>query len=283
MPQDRLQLQRFELKYLITEDIALKVRDFVSSYLEIDEYGATQKNLSYPIHSLYLDTDDLKYYWSTVNGTKNRYKLRLRFYENRPNAPVYFEIKRRMNNAILKQRGPVRREAVELILNGHLPGAEDILSEDPKHIVAVERFRELMLHDRASPKSHVAYYREAWISPMNNSIRVTLDREVRCEPEHTAKLSPEIKNPIYPFGNKVVLEIKFTGRYPDWFKDLVHTFGLTQCAASKYVDGIVVGGESKFAPGSVKDFETINEKVILRKAKLERYLSGTTIIKDDVK
>lgn len=283
MPQDRLQLQRFELKYLITEDIALKVRDFVSSYLEIDEYGATQKNLSYPIHSLYLDTDDLKYYRSTINGTKNRYKLRLRFYENRPNAPVYFEIKRRMNNAIMKQRGPVRREAVELIINGHLPGAEDILSKDPKHIVAVERFRELMLHDRASPKSHVAYYREAWISQMNNSIRVTLDREVRCEPEHTVKLSPEIKNPIYPFGNKVVLEIKFTGRYPDWFKDLVRIFGLTQCAASKYVDGIVVGGENKFAPGSVKDFETIKEKVILRKAKLERYLSATTIIKDDVK
>src|SRR3990170_1091319 len=121
MGQDRLQLQRFELKFIIKEEVALAVRSFVSSYLEIDEFGATRPNLSYPVHSLYLDSDDLRLYWETINGNKNRYKLRLRFYENRPNAPVYFEIKRRMNNAILKQRAGVRREAVDWILAGHLP------------------------------------------------------------------------------------------------------------------------------------------------------------------
>src|SRR2546427_8535657 len=105
MAEDRMQQQRFELKYIIKEGIARAVRDFVSSYLEIDEYGATQANFSYPVHSLYLDSDRLSLYQSTINGDKNRYKLRLRFYDNRPDAPVYFEIKRRMNNTIAKQRG----------------------------------------------------------------------------------------------------------------------------------------------------------------------------------
>ena len=36
MSQDRMQLQRFELKYIVPEEVALAVRDFVASYLEID-------------------------------------------------------------------------------------------------------------------------------------------------------------------------------------------------------------------------------------------------------
>jgi hypothetical protein len=112
MAEDKLQLQRLELKYVISESVAVGIRDFVSSILEIDEFGATRPNLSYPVHSLYLDSNDLRLYWETINGTKNRFKLRLRFYDNRPEAPVYFEIKRRMNNCIMKQRGGVRRDSV---------------------------------------------------------------------------------------------------------------------------------------------------------------------------
>ena len=274
MLTDRLQLQRLELKYIIDEDTALAVRDFVSSYLELDEYGATQKNLSYPIHSLYLDTDDLEFYWATTNGLKNRFKLRIRFYENRPNAPVYFEIKRRMNNAILKQRGPVKQEAVRELINGQIPTWEHLASNEPRHLTAVQNFCELMNFKRATPKSHVAYYREAYLSPGSNAVRVTLDRNIRCEPEHDVKLEPEIKNPIYPFGNHVVLELKFTGRFPDWFKELVHSFGLTQCAASKYVDGIMVGGEELFAPGIKKDLIPVNSRLEKRKKKLQLILSG---------
>src|SRR5690349_1863711 len=118
-----LQLQRFELKYLVPEPTALGVRDFVRSYLELDEFGATLPNFSYPVHSLYLDSSDLKLYQATINGEKNRFKLRLRYYEERPDAPVFFEIKRRMNNIIMKQRGGVRREHVPSLLAGQLPHA----------------------------------------------------------------------------------------------------------------------------------------------------------------
>ena len=93
-------------------DVALALRDFVSSYLDLDPFGATQPNLSYPVHSLYLDSPGLRLYHTTINGDKNRYKLRIRFYEDRPKTPVYFEVKRRTNNTIAKQRGGVKREAL---------------------------------------------------------------------------------------------------------------------------------------------------------------------------
>lgn len=244
MSQDKLQAQRFELKYIISEEVALAVRDFVSSYLEIDEFGATLPNLSYPVHSLYLDSPDMKLYKSTINGDKNRFKLRLRFYENRADAPVFFEIKRRMNNTISKQRGGVRRDGVEGLLAGQLPNPNHLVSKEPKQLVALQNFCRLLANLEATPKAHIAYVREAWISRYDNSVRVTMDRNVRCDPEPSARLSTEMIQPVTVFGNKVVLELKFTNRFPDWFKELVRVFGLMQCGAAKYVDGVTLVGEN---------------------------------------
>lgn len=244
MGQDKLQLQRFELKYIISEEVALAVRSFVAAYLEIDEYGATRPNLSYPVHSLYLDSDQFLLYWHTINGNKNRYKLRLRFYENRPSAPVYFEIKRRVNDAILKQRGAVRREAVDFLLAGHLPEPAHLVSNEPRQLTALQRFCQLMIDIRAKPKAHISYLREAWISPANNSVRITMDRDVKFDPEPTARLASEMLAPRVVFGRNVVLELKFTGRFPDWFRELVRVFGLRQCSAAKYADGLaLIGGD----------------------------------------
>jgi len=113
MRADRMQQSRFELKYLINETMAERVRDFVRCYLSMDEFSVGKPNYSYPVHSLYLDSDNLEIYWRTINGDKNRYKLRLRYYSDNPKSPVFFEIKRRMNNCNLKQRGGVRRDAVD--------------------------------------------------------------------------------------------------------------------------------------------------------------------------
>jgi hypothetical protein len=271
----RLQLQRFELKYIIKPDVALAVRNFVQSYLKIDEYGATQPNLSYSVHSLYLDSDDLTIYWGTINGNKNRYKLRIRFYENRPKAPVYFEIKRRMNDAILKKRCAIKREAAYLILAGHLPEPDHFMAYEPKQIDAIQDFRYLMVKDKAKPKAHVAYYREAWISPYDNSVRVTLDREVKVDPEPSARFEAEMKNPVVVFGSNVVLELKFTGRFPDWFKELVRLYGLAQCSAAKYADGVALMGEDRlFAGFALPELWQGNSNLQERKDALKRMQSG---------
>ena len=61
--RDKLQASRFEMKYIISEETAQQVREFVRAYLELDENGVGKPNYSYPVHSLYLDSDDLKTYW----------------------------------------------------------------------------------------------------------------------------------------------------------------------------------------------------------------------------
>lgn len=252
MAKDKLQASRFEQKYIITEEIALQIRDFVRSYLELDENGVGKPNFSYPVHSLYLDSDDLKLYWSTINGDKNRFKLRLRFYNTNPETPVFFEIKRRMNNCIMKQRGGVRREHVEWLLSGHLPQHEHLVSSNPKQYQSLQRFSELMHSINAKPKVHIAYLREAYVPHDDNSARLTMDRLVRSEPELTPRLHTQMLDPILVWGKEIVLELKFTNRFPDWFRQLVQVFGLRQCGAAKYVDGVALLGEYRLDSKNVQ-------------------------------
>jgi SPX domain protein involved in polyphosphate accumulation len=250
MAIDKLQASRFELKYIIPEETALQIRDYVRSYLELDENGVGKPNYSYPVHSLYLDSDDLKLYWSTINGDKNRYKLRIRFYNNNPETPVFFEVKTRMNNTIKKKRGSVRREAVPLLLAGQMPEPAFLVSKEPKHFFAVQDFCRLMQDIGAKPKVHIGYYREAYVPHDDNSARLTMDREVRSEPELTARLNTKMLRPVLVWGKDIVLELKFTNRFPDWFRGLVQYFGLRQCGAAKYVDGVALQGEYKLRPSA---------------------------------
>ncbi len=252
MARDRMQRQRFELKYILSEGQAQAAREFVSEHLEFDENGVGKPRYSYPVHSLYLDSDILDTFWATINGAKNRYKLRLRFYDDHPDSPVFFEIKRRVNNCILKQRGGVRKEAVHWLLAGHLPEPGHLLQPDGKQLVAIQNFLDLASRLGAHPAAHVAYLREAYVDPVSDAVRVTFDRPVQAERRTQPTFSTEMSHAARPFGEVVILELKFTNRFPNWLRGLVERFGLMQRGASKYCEGL--GGLTHFAVGHAADF-----------------------------
>ena len=232
-----MQTSRFELKYIVSEETALKVRDFVRCYLDFDEYSMGKPNFSYPVHSLYLDSDDLRTYWDTINGDKNRYKLRLRYYDASPDSPVFFEIKRRMNSCIMKQRGGVRASMVAPLLAGQFPQMDHLLSKNMKALVAIQNFCTLMQRIHAKPRVHIAYLREAYVSH-DYRTRVTIDRSVRAEENLNPMVKTKMTHPVGTFQGTVILELKFTNRFPDWFKELVRVAGVMQCGAAKYVESI---------------------------------------------
>src|SRR5437899_3902352 len=216
-----LEQQRFERKYVITESQALQIREVVGSYLIPDPLTARQPGLPYPVHSLYLDSADLFTYWATLRCQKTRFKLRVRFYDDDPDAPLFFEIKRRENECVLKQRGVVHRSAGPLLLAGHLPARQHLLADKPDWLAALQRFCHLMHRLNARLIMHVGYWREAWVSPAANSVRVTIDGEVRREPCHEPRFALHSSHPVQPFGNRLILALKFTERIPRWFTELL--------------------------------------------------------------
>ena len=119
--RDRAVAQRFEAKYIITELQAMAVRDFIDPYVVPDTYASV-----YPVTSLYLDSPALMMYRSSEMGEKNRYKLRWRVYDEDPDGPVFFEVKRRMDLVILKRRAALRREHIETVLRGGEVESPDI-------------------------------------------------------------------------------------------------------------------------------------------------------------
>ena len=245
---DKFQPQRFELKYLITEEVARAMRDYLSPYLVADEFAAKSPTLAYPNHSLYLDSNDLITYWDVVNGNTNRYKLRLRYYNDDPTTPIFFEIKRRASGAILKERGAVKREFVAALLGGQFPESHHMVSGNPKQLAALQNFCRLMQRCSATPKTHVSYLREAWMSPADNSVRVTFDREIRIDPHFEPVITTRMEKPVMPWGNQVVLELKFTSRFPDWFRDMIQMYNVMQCGVAKYAEGVTMLGEERLNP-----------------------------------
>ena len=238
---------RYELKYLLPHRVAIRVREFVSQYLELDEFGAGKVNNAYPVHSLYLDSDDWKLYWRTVNGDKNRFKLRIRYYDDSPDSPVFWEVKRKLKDVILKQRCAIKRCHASRVIHGQLPARSEMFWPDnPKDLKAIQEFFGLQFGIGAVPKLHIAYEREAYVHPHKSEFRVTFDRHVRAVPRLDGKLTTQMRNPMICTGTAddpedvVILELKFIERFPSWYRDLVTTFNLMQTGAAKYCDGMTM-------------------------------------------
>src|SRR5690625_7400029 len=100
---DRLQRQRFELKYFISEEKAQQIPFYVGSFLECDEFGITQPDRSYLVHSIYLDSQSMRTYMDTVDGNRNRFKLGSRFHDHE-DSPVFLAVKPRVHKGIRQRR-----------------------------------------------------------------------------------------------------------------------------------------------------------------------------------
>jgi hypothetical protein len=231
------QRQRFELKYRIHESLAREIRFFVEAYLDCDPHGKSRPNRSYAVNSLYLDSPSLYTYNRTVNGDRNRFKLRLRYYDSE-DSPVFFEIKQRRNRVIQKKRAQVRRDAVQHLLNGNAPARKHLVHDSQNQMEALEHFCFLQGNLQAVPKVLISYYREAYQNRLSNDVRVTMDRDVRNSLVHHNRFGELESARNSTFGNTVILELKFTNRFPDWLNELTQRFHLRRESAAKYVDSI---------------------------------------------
>lgn len=227
--------QRFEAKYPISEMEALAIRDYIQPYLTSDDHVAWGE--PYTINSLYLDNAALRLYWSSVMGEKNRIKLRIRAYTEDPQDPVIFEIKRRVDRIILKERTVMRRDCVPAVLNGETIPESAYLKPTSKEKESLQHFRFYMESLQAQPKTMVRYKREAYMSNLEEPVRITFDRALSTLP--VEEYSPD----IWEYGPRwmelhglpVILEIKFTNTFPFWVAKLIQRFNLTRDSFAKYV------------------------------------------------
>jgi hypothetical protein len=232
-----MQRNRFEYKYLIDERCAHEVRNFARSYLVHDENARADAKWAYATHSVYLDGPGLPLYNSTVQGHMNRFKLRARFYTEKESDPVFFEIKRRINDVILKDRALVKRDRALRLLNGECPRVTDLVkTRDLDAWSALRRFCDMRDSIAATGRVFVSYMREAWVKPDDDNVRLTFDRHL-CGGrfDGTFVVKKEVYPPPLMPSSPCVLELKFTDRFPYWFREMARALNLERRNNAKYV------------------------------------------------
>lgn len=221
--------RRFECKYFVSPLLLPSMRQFVRSFAEVDPLASAAPDLRYSICSLYLDTDDLLFYRQYLGGERSRFKLRVRTYSDDPDAPVFLEVKSRINRLVTKQRAMLSRERACSLLAGRGLGAGH--AHKPR---ALDAFATDLALTSARPVVRVKYRREAYVCEGPQPARVTFDTDVKFQPTFGPTLAHDGGDWTAVPLEQVVVEVKYTESLPWWIESLVRSFGLIQRPCCKY-------------------------------------------------
>lgn len=223
--------QRFEAKYRIRESDAMAVRAHIQPFVAPDAHGQ-----EYPVTSTYLDSPDLNMYWSSAMGEERRQKLRIRTYAGGGGRECYFEVKRRFNQIVKKQRAVVRCEFVDALLDG-APIRPEMLVHPDRDMENLYAFCDIRETLQATPRVVVRYQREAYVGLAEEPLRITFDTQLAGLPSSRFDPDAWAASPYWfePPGMPMVLEVKFTDTFPIWVEDMIRRLGLLRTSFAKYV------------------------------------------------
>lgn len=208
-------LDRIDTKYLMTEDQFENIlweleQDFF--LLEINDKSI------FDYESIYMDTQDYKFYQQHQNKEKSRTKVRTRLYLD--SGIAFFEYKQ-------KQNGLTRKFRYQFDPKHH----GKMGTESTKFFEWVYQSMYGKMPEKISPSIITKYSRLTLCSKKNDE-RVTIDFNVRTLDARDKK-STEI-----PFRNLVILESKSSGKNGKSHK-IMKKHGVKEAGCSKYSLGLI--------------------------------------------
>jgi hypothetical protein len=244
-PVSPLNLDRYEIKYLIPMSMVQPISEYVEQFCEMDYYSQISPDNFYVINSLYLDTVS-KYVLRKQQNVEHAFScFRIRSYGADPKPPFYVESKQKIREFCKKRRGKIPFENIEdLFTRPH-----DIPGFDPYADKNVACFLEKHTTLGLEPKILTQYRRKAYLSTCDDYARVTFDRDLRFMEETTYNVIPDESRMSHydqpdafdwhGSGRNVILELKAERKIPIWMIQLVRHFELTRANFSKYQNSML--------------------------------------------
>jgi hypothetical protein len=226
-------LSRHECKYSIPPHLLGRVRNWIQPFTRPDVYALARTDHRYLVTSLYLDSRDLALYAMTAGGEKNRFKLRMRWYHETAEAPVFVEIKKRVDQIVLKSRCRVEADIAERIVST-LPRPRTRADGCAYMAPAVDEFVANCRRARAYPMLLVRYWREAYESRGPDPVRVTFDTDLEYAVAPAGSLGREQVDWRPTPLEGAILEIKFTELLPSWVRMMIRDLQLQKESIPKY-------------------------------------------------
>jgi len=231
--------ERFEFKYAVQSERREALRDRLLTHMEYDPFCDVHPEKMYSVHSIYLDTSRYLFYFEKLDSIKVRKKLRVRVYEqSEANKTVFLEIKRKINNNVLKERVRVPFEELQSLMSSEEIHPTD--RERPRSRLALDHFTFLTRRLALEPKILISYEREAFHGIDSSDVRITFDMNIRSFPTSTFEY---LKRPVETrnvSGRFFIMEVKFHGALPAWVNRIISDFGFHLQSYSKYCEGLDV-------------------------------------------
>jgi len=230
--------QRFEIKYFLDQKTSGRIILGLLDYMDWDNYCLPKNNYSYVVSSLYYDSLGYGCYFDKECGVRNRFKLRLRWYEKEidKDTPIFLEIKRKRDMVIVKDRVLMKNsDCFDILREGKIKEVLNKYSSDEREII--EEFLWLKNFNCMKPKIMVRYNRRALESNIGLDFRITFDFNIKAVSAHWIENTP-FKDVIDK--NMVLMEVKFNNIMPGWFQTIIQKYQLSRRSFSKYTHSLDV-------------------------------------------
>ena len=217
---------RQEKKYLLTLGEYYMCRNDMEQILHKDSHSGRG---GYWIRSLYFDSIDDRDYQEKEAGVELRRKIRLRIYD--PQAQTAkLEIKKK--EGVWQKKTSIalsRAEAEELIRGNY--GV--LLSH--KEVAAAQCYA-MMNEYCYRPKAIVTYQRMAF-SAKENAVRITFDDHITVNSSDWRLFDTGMGERYVMDAYYGVLEVKYNGFLPQYIKDALKPYEISELSVSKYCMG----------------------------------------------
>ncbi len=211
---------RYEKKYLIPEEIYMKLRVRLRPYMQEDQYGL------HTICNIYYDTPQYDLIRRSIEKPVYKEKLRLRSYGIPTlDSSVFLEIKKKYQKVVNKRRIQLPlRQAYAYVEQGIRPKMDSqILREIDFFLQRYPLQRGIFL----------AYDRIALFEKKNPDFRVTFDHNIRSR-QMDMGLEQGDKGELLLPKRYYLMESKVMGATPLWFTEILSDLSIYPVSFSKY-------------------------------------------------
>lgn len=237
MPTPKLSFKRYEFKYQLScKEVEFLIEDLLKNNMIWDSFVENKESKDYTVTSVYFDSPSFKCYYDKINGLKDRYKLRLRIYDDLlfPGNNVFLEIKRKSDMVIWKDRMILPYENyIKIFEEGRYDESSFIFAKRDQDIL--NEFVCKKYKFRMTPIILVRYKRKPLVGKFNDRFRITFDNAIEATVTNSLRFGNNFSM-IAP--DAIIMEVKFDNSLPHWFLRIIYKYQLDRRPFSKYCGAV---------------------------------------------
>lgn len=220
---------RYEKKFIISDDIYRIIKSQLEEYMEVDEYS--RNGDFYTICNIYYDTDDNEIIRKSIEKPVYKEKLRLRSYGVvTSKEKVFLEIKKKYQGRVNKRRTALTLEdACRYMETGQKPEVLNLRGKQIFHEIDYMVSRYQTLH----PALFLSYDRNALLGIEDRNFRITFDTNILTR-RYDLGLDYGIYGELLLPKSQWVMEVKMNQAAPLWFAELLSKYRIYPVSFSKY-------------------------------------------------